>query len=89
MWPSMMGYGYPMQNWASNVPYPTFFILCLLGIIIWFWTLLDCSKRDFKNNIEKAIWILAIIFAPMLAIIAYFIVIRSANPHGILKNGGK
>lgn len=59
----------------------------LAGIVLitlWFWLLIDCSRRKFNNNIEKAAWIAAMIFVPGISQIAYLVVIKLNNKQGIL-----
>lgn len=56
----------------------------IAGIVFWLWFLIDCSRRKFNNNIEKAAWIAAMLFVPIIGLIAYFVVIIWNNPQGIL-----
>ncbi len=60
-------------------------ILGILFIAFWIWMIVDCAKRKFKNDLEKIIWILVIIFAHWIGSIVYFIVIRMNNPKGLAK----
>lgn len=54
-----------------------FMVVFLLGFIFWIWMLVDCVKRDFKNENEKLLWILILIFAHWIgALIYYFLVKR-------------
>ena len=53
-------------------------------IIFWILMLIDCAKRNFRASWEKIIWIVVIIFVNWIGALAYFIVIRSFNPKGIL-----
>jgi len=62
-----------------------FVIFAIILLIFWIWMLVDCSKRKFKNNVEKIVWILVIIFAGWVGSLVYFIVIRSLNPLGLAK----
>lgn len=58
----------------------TFAVIFLLGFILWIWILVDCIKRDFKNENEKLLWILILIFAHWIgALIYYFLVKRKYN----------
>lgn len=59
-------------------------LVLIAGIIFWLWLLIDCSRRKFNNNIEKAAWIVAMILVPLIGSIAYLIVIRLNNSQGIL-----
>lgn len=53
-------------------------------LALWIWILVDCARRDFRNGLEKAIWILALIFTPFIAAVVYLIVIKFNNPAGLL-----
>ncbi len=53
-------------------------------IIFWVLMLIDCAKRKFRESWEKIVWIVVIVFVNWIGALAYFIVIRSFNPHGIL-----
>ena len=59
----------------------------LVGIVLfvfWIWMIIDCAKRKFRNNIEKIVWILVIIFVNWVGALAYLIVVYFLNPRGIL-----
>lgn len=44
-------------------------ILSLLCVVLWIWALVSCIKGD---NPNKLIWILVIIFLPLLGSVLYF-----------------
>lgn len=50
-------------------------IIVALPIILWLWALKDCIKREFKSN-DKLIWVLIIIFLPLLGSLLYLIIGR-------------
>lgn len=54
-------------------------LLFLLVIVLWIWSLADALKRkDFKDGIEKLIWVLVIVSTFFLGtILYYFIEIKS------------
>ena len=61
------------------------FGILLVGIIIfimlamfvfWLWTLIDCLKRTFKDNVEKLIWVLVILILPVLGSVLYYFIGR-------------
>lgn len=61
-------------------------VAVLVGLIVfafWVWMLIDCIKRKFRNDVEKIIWVLIIIFASWIGAIIYLITIRMYNPKGI------
>ncbi|MEK6883840.1 MAG: PLDc N-terminal domain-containing protein, partial [Nanoarchaeota archaeon] len=61
-------------------------ILGLLILAFWIWIIIDCAKRKFKNDLEKIIWILIIIFTNWIGALAYLIVIKIYNQKGLVKN---
>lgn len=60
-------------------------IVAILLIVFWIWMLVDCAKRRFRNDVEKIVWILVIVFAHWIGSLVYFIVIRNINPHGLAR----
>jgi len=56
------------------------FLLVSIGIFLFvFWILMivDCATRKFKNDTDKIVWILVILFTNLIgAVIYYFIVKR-------------
>lgn len=58
----------------------------IAGIIFWLWLLIDCSRRKFNNNYEKAAWIVAMCLGSLapIGLIAYLVVIKLNNKQGIL-----
>lgn len=57
----------------------TFGLFILLGIacfIIWLWLLIDCIKRDFSKPNDKIMWVLLLIFIPIIGIIIYYFVVK-------------
>ena len=61
------------------------FIIAILLLGFWIWMLIDCAKRKFKNNIEKIIWIIAIVLGHWFGSLIYFIVIKLYNKKGLFK----
>jgi len=52
-------------------------IISILVFVFWILMIIDCVKRKFKEDIEKIVWILVIIFTGLIgALIYYFIVKR-------------
>jgi len=47
--------------------------------------IIDCAKRKFRNDVEKIIWIVVIVFATWLGSVVYFIVVKCLNPHGVYR----
>ena len=59
--------------------------LGILFLAFWIWMIVDCAKRKFKNDLEKIIWVLVIIFTHWIGSLVYFILIRNYNPKGLAK----
>lgn len=51
------------------------FLFLALPIILWLWALIDCVKREFRGN-DKLIWVLIIIFLPLIGSILYLAIGR-------------
>ena len=74
--------------WAWPFMAFTFGAMIIIGIIIlifWIWMLIDCIKRNFRNDVEKILWIVIMIFASWIGAIVYYFAIRLYNPRGIAK----
>jgi len=61
------------------------FIVMILLVAFWIWMIIDCAKRKFRNDVEKIIWIVVIVFATWLGSVVYFIVVKCLNPHGVYR----
>lgn len=60
-------------------------LLAIVLVVLWFWALIDAAKRQFTNKYEKALWVLALLLSPALALLAYVVIIKLAkNNNGIL-----
>lgn len=56
-------------------------ILIFLGIFVflfvfWIWMIIDCVKRKFKNENDKIVWILVLIFLSFLGAILYYFIVK-------------
>lgn len=63
-------------------------IVIIIGILLfafWIWMIIDCAKRNFKNDTEKIIWILVIVLLVWIGALIYYIIVRVINPKGISK----
>ncbi|MFW5700270.1 MAG: PLD nuclease N-terminal domain-containing protein [Cyclobacteriaceae bacterium] len=47
-------------------------LLVILTIFLWFWAIFDITKSRFKDPIMKTVWLLAVLFFPVLGSIIYF-----------------
>lgn len=54
------------------------FLFVALPTILWLWALIDCVKREFKSN-DKLIWVLIIIFLPLIGSILYLAIGRNQS----------
>ncbi len=53
-------------------------ILVILSLwVFWIWMIVDCVKRNFKNDNDKVVWILVLVFLGILGAIIYFFVIKN------------
>jgi prolipoprotein diacylglyceryltransferase len=60
-------------------------ILGILVLIFWIWMIVDAAKRNFREDWEKVVWIVVIVFGGWLGALVYFIVVRQYNPKGLAK----
>jgi hypothetical protein len=61
------------------------FLVGVVLFVFWIWMIIDCAKRNFKNNVEKIVWIVVIIFVNWIGALAYLLAVYILNPKGILK----
>lgn len=55
------------------------FIIVVLGVLIfvfWILMLVDCLNRKFKENLDKIVWILVIIFTGFIGALIYYFIIK-------------
>jgi hypothetical protein len=45
----------------------------LLGGLFWIWMIYECATRE-RNSTEKILWLLLVIFAPLLGSLIYFFI---------------
>ncbi|MGY6558775.1 MAG: PLD nuclease N-terminal domain-containing protein [Nitritalea sp.] len=55
------------------------FGLGIIGLAIYVYTLYDVLTRNFNNGTDKIIWLLVVIFLPLLGTILWFLVGRSSS----------
>ena len=60
-------------------------IIILLALIFWIWMIIDCLARDYREfgtlitsdkSVDKLVWVLCILFLPIIGAIAYHISVR-------------
>lgn len=60
-------------------------IVAVLVLVFWIWMLVDAAKRHFRKDVEKVLWIIGIVIFGWIGALVYFIVIKSLNPHGLIR----
>lgn len=60
-------------------------VLALLFLIVWIWAIVDAARRNFRNDMEKVIWILVLVFGSWIGLLVYLIVVKASNPGGLMK----
>lgn len=45
----------------------------VIGLFFWIWMIYECATRE-RNSMEKVLWLLLVIFAPVLGSLIYFLV---------------
>jgi hypothetical protein len=45
----------------------------ILGLLFWIWMIYECATRE-RNSSEKILWLLLVVFAPVLGSLIYFLV---------------
>lgn len=56
-----------------------FGIIGILGFMFWIWMIVDCATRDFRNDMNKVVWILIILFLNVLGAVIYYFSIKSKS----------
>ncbi|MEM4141291.1 MAG: PLD nuclease N-terminal domain-containing protein [Nitrososphaeria archaeon] len=51
------------------------FLIPIVVLIFWIWTLVDIIRSEFPGS-NKVIWILVVIFVPLIGMILYFLIGR-------------
>lgn len=60
----------------------------LIGILFfafWIWMIVDASKRKFKNDVEKVIWIIVIVLGSWVGALVYLLAVKLTNPLGLMR----
>jgi len=48
-------------------------ILIIVTILLWFWAIYDIAYARFKKPVMNTVWLLVVLFAPLLGSILYLI----------------
>lgn len=74
-----------------------FFMLTMILIVViavllfafWIWMIIDCAKRNFKNETDKIVWILVIALLSILGAAVYYFAVKLPDKDGKKKNRKK
>ena len=58
-----------------------FWVLGLLGFLFWLWMLIDALVNEPTTN-EKIMWVLVMVFLPLIGSIIYFVVRKQGRRKG-------
>ncbi len=50
--------------------------ISILAFVFWIFMLVDCVKRKFKNDTEKIVWVLVIIFTHIIGALIYYFIVK-------------
>ncbi len=53
-----------------------FALISIFAFVFWIVMLLDCVKKKFKEDIEKIVWVLVIIFTGIIGALIYYFVVK-------------
>jgi prolipoprotein diacylglyceryltransferase len=51
-------------------------ILGILAFVFWILMLVDCVKRKFKEDSEKIVWVIVIVFTGIIGALIYYFVVK-------------
>ncbi|MEK6850596.1 MAG: PLDc N-terminal domain-containing protein [Nanoarchaeota archaeon] len=61
------------------------FAIKVMALTFVIWMIVDCAQRKFKNEAEKWIWIVLMVFTTLIGAVVYYIAVRAMNPKGVSK----
>ena len=50
-------------------------LIVAVAFAFWIWMIIDCAKRNFRNDAEKIVWIIVIALATWVGALVYFFVV--------------
>jgi prolipoprotein diacylglyceryltransferase len=56
-----------------------FFILGILGTILWIFMLVDAIKRKYKTENDRLVWILILVLTNVMGAIIYYFVVKKKD----------
>ncbi len=51
-------------------------VILLVPVVLWAWAIIDLVSDNFENSINKLVWLLVILFVPVIGCILYLIIGR-------------
>lgn len=58
-----------------------FVVIGILAFIFWIFMIVDVVQRKFKNETDKIVWVLVVIFLHIIGALVYYFVIKRENKH--------
>ena len=53
-----------------------FFMIAILGMVVWIIMLIDCLKRKFPSDNEKIAWVLVLVLTHWIGVILYYFLVK-------------
>lgn len=57
------------------------FAIAILSLVFWIFMIIDCATRKFKQDSEKIVWIIVLVFLHVLGALIYYFVIKRPDKH--------
>ncbi len=54
-------------------------VISIIVFVFWILMIVDCVKRKFKDDTEKVVWLLVIIFAGIVGALIYYFIIKKGK----------
>jgi uncharacterized BrkB/YihY/UPF0761 family membrane protein len=51
--------------------------IAIFALVFWILMLVDCIKRKFKDDNERIIWVLVIIFTQLIGALIYYFIVKN------------
>jgi len=55
---------------------PILLIIVILISIFWIWMLVECLRKNFKNSMDKLVWVIVLLFTNILGAILYYFLVK-------------
>ena len=72
----MIGYFLGMGAAALVLMFVFMIVIPMLLLAFWIWMIIDCATRKFKNDTDRVVWILVIIFTSVIGALIYYFVVK-------------